>query len=180
MQRRHITTAITLVLLCGILALGLVVGYKSLFKPLPGSDSTPNANPTRSCTSPSGNGNRVRTSQVQVSVFNGGTRAGLAGVTLHQLARRGFQKGDVGNAPSNSKVKHVQVWTTVKHDVAARLVALQFGDRTKIRLKKTDLGPGVDVVVGDGYHGLVDAPRVLKVGKSQRLCVSSVGPSPNS
>jgi LytR cell envelope-related transcriptional attenuator len=180
MQRRHITTAITLVLLCGILVLGLVVGYKSLFSPLPGSDTTPSANPTRSCTSPQGKGNRVRTSQVQVSVFNGGTRSGLAGTTLHQLARRGFQKGDVGNAPANAKVKHVQVWTTEKHDAAAKLVALQFGDKTKIQVKKTDLGPGVDVVVGDGYHGLVAAPRVLKVGKAQRLCLSSASPSANS
>lgn len=180
MQRRHVTTAITLLLLCGILVLGLVVGYKTLFSPLPGKD-TNKADPTPSCSAQQGGkGQKVKTSQIQISVFNGGTRDGLAGVTLNQLARRGFQKGEVGNAPSGAKVRSVQVWTTDKNDAAARLVALQFGDKTQVHVKKADLGPGIDVVLGNGYHGLVHAPRTIKVRKSQNACVSSATPTTNS
>ena len=36
MGSRHITTAVTLVVLVGILALGLFVGFRQLFAPLPG------------------------------------------------------------------------------------------------------------------------------------------------
>jgi hypothetical protein len=171
MGRRHLTTAITLLVLVGILVLGVILGVNTLLAPLPG-DSSPAAEPSPTCTTQTvKKGQRIRATQVQVSVFNAGTRAGLADKTMGLLTARGFKKGTVGNASSAKRVKKVQVWTTRPNDPAAKLVARQFGRSTVVHQTKTDLGPGVDVVVGNAFHKLVKAKHVLVVRKSSSVCV---------
>ena len=74
MGRRHLTTAITLLVLVGILVVGFLIGTKSLFAPLPG-DANPKADPSPTCSPKSvKKGQAIRSAQVQVSVFNGGSR----------------------------------------------------------------------------------------------------------
>ena len=170
MARRHLTTAITLLVLLGILTLGLVVGMKTLFAPLPESkDAAAAPSPTCS-TEQVKKGERLRSKQVVVSVYNAGTRSGLAGKTLHALARRGFKKGEVGNAPRRADPKFVQVWTTEKRDAAARLVALQFGRRTVVKVVKKDLSDGVDIILGNDFRGLAKADRSIRVNTRQQVC----------
>lgn len=173
MGRRHLTTAITLLVLCGILALGFVVGYRELFAPIPDDTAadTPAASPSPSCTTePVQQGERIRSRDVQVSVFNAGQRAGLANETMGKLTHRGFKRGRVGNAPDGAKLRFVQVWTTDKHDAEARLVARQFGTHTLIKVTDQDLGPGIDVLVGNDFRGLRKAKRSLVVHRPQRVC----------
>lgn len=168
MSGRHVTTGVTLLVLLGILVAGGLYGLDALFKPLPGDSSGKAAG----CSTTSiKKGQRIRAHQVQVSVFNAGTRSGLADETLGALRARGFRKGEAGNAPSGAKVKRVQVWTTQRNDAAARLVAQQFGRATKVRFVDTDLGPGVDVVVGNRFGKLVKAKRVLVVKKPAAACL---------
>jgi hypothetical protein len=170
MRRRHITTAITMLVLVGI----VLVGVNSLFAPLP--EEEPAASPSPTCTVRAvKKGQRITPGQVQVSVFNGGDRSGLAGDTMQALARRGFKRGSVGNAPESTRVRRVQVWTTLRNDDAARLVALQFGRTTRIRISATDLGPGVDVVVGDGFDKLARGRRFVIVQRSSSVCVPLPG-----
>jgi len=172
-------TAVTLLVLVGILVVGVLVGIDNLLAPLPGSGS-PAADASPSCSPKTvKKGQRIRATQVQVSVFNGGTRSGLADDTLGALAKRGFKRGEVGNAPSDIKVKRVQVFSTEKNDVTALLVAHQFGKGTTVRYTATDLGPGIDVVVGNHFHKLAKAKRVLVVSKSSSVCVP-VTPSPST
>jgi LytR cell envelope-related transcriptional attenuator len=169
---RHLTTAVTLVVLLGVLAVGAVVGARTLFAPLPSVKAT--ESPSPSCaTRTVKKGQRFTASQVQVSVFNAGTRAGLAQDTLSSLRKRGFKAGAVGNAPETSRVKVAQVWTTTADDTAARLVARQFGRSIKVRVVHRNLGPGVDVVVGDGLGHLVKAPRVMVAKKATSVCERS-------
>ena len=97
MRRRHITTAVTLLVLVGILAAGAVIGIRSLLAPI--HDDTSDAAPSCS-TKDVRRGQRISARQVAVSVYNAGTRAGLADETMGVLTGRGFQKGSVGNAPS--------------------------------------------------------------------------------
>jgi predicted secreted protein len=175
MTRRHVTTAVTMVVLIGILVLGVVIGVNSLLAPVPSND-TPSASPSPTCvTKTVRKGQRIRPAQVQVSVFNGGTRGGLAGQTMKALAKRGFTQGRVSNAPATAKVRRVQVWTTVRNDDAARLVALQFGRLTRVHVVRVDLGPGVDVVVGDSLHKLGKGKRFVVVKKSSSVCVPIPG-----
>ena len=169
MRRRHLTTAVTLLVLLGILTLGVLLGTKSLFAPFPSATPSPSASP--SCAPSSvGRGGRLTTAQVTVSVYNAGTRPGLAGSTQNLLAKRGFGRGALGNAPSTATVRFVQVWTTVKADAAAKLVAAQFGPKTLIKVVKQDLGDGIDVLVGDRFRGLVKAPRSVKVKTVTAVC----------
>jgi hypothetical protein len=171
MRRRQVTTAITMIVLCGVLVLGAVWGFKSLFADIPEA-GLGNADPSPTCKTQKFNaGEPVKAAQIQVSVFNAGDRSGLASETLNDLANRGFKIGDAGNAPSDAKVSRVQVWATNTKDVGAKLVALQFGKGTQVKRSKADLGPGVDVVIGNGYHGLAKAPTSLRATTPEEFCV---------
>lgn len=168
MRRRHLRTAVTLLVLVAVLVVGALVGIRSLLAPLPGDKTAV----TPSCSTKSlRKGQRIATRQVQVSVYNAGTRAGLADETMRVLTGRGFRRGEVGNAPGGSRVRVAQIWTTRQKDAAARLVALQFGPEIKVETKKVDLGPGVDVVVGNDFRRLAPAKRAVVVRNSQSVCL---------
>jgi hypothetical protein len=171
-SRRHVTTAVTLLVLVGILAAGALIGIKSLLAPISETSDTPVCS-----TTPVRKGQRISARQITVNVYNAGTRAGLADETMGVLTNRGFRKGEVGNAPKGTRVTVVQIWSTKGNDAAARLVALQFGRSVRVQVKKTDLGPGVDVVVGDGFRRLVRARRVVVVRNAQSVCLPSARPS---
>lgn len=171
MGRRAITSALTMLALIGLLVLGAVWGWSSLFAPLP-EDATGVEEPAPTCdTQRVRAGEKIRSDQVRVSVFNAGGRSGLAGQTIDALVERGFLPGDVGNAPADLQVRKVQVWSTVKGDPQARLVARQFGRSVKVRFSDEDLGPGVDVVVGDRFRSLARAPRAMRVEEPLEFCV---------
>jgi hypothetical protein len=173
-RRRHVTTGVTLLVLIAILVAGAWIGTRELLAPLPDEES---ASPSPRCaTKALRKGQRISTRQVVVSVFNAGTRAGLADETMGALTNRGFDKGSVGNAPAGSGVKVAQIWTTRGRDAAARLVALQFGPAIKVKIKKVDLGPGVDVVVGNDFRRLAPARRTTVVRNTQRACLPSDRP----
>lgn len=171
MTRRHLTTAVTLAVLCVILVLGAVVGFNALFAPLPGSNDEPTATPSPTCEAvPVKKGQRLRSRQVTVNVFNAGSRSGLASATIDKFRARGFRGGEIGNAPSGSKVRRAQVWVTAEEKAAGKLVARQIGPRVPVVTPDEDLAEGVDVVVGDGFRALVKAPRSIVVKKAQGGC----------
>jgi hypothetical protein len=153
-----------MVVLCTILVVAAVVGFNTLFAPLPGDDEEPAAAPSKSCAvEPVEEGRRLRSRQVVVNVFNAGTRAGLAGTTMDALRARGFRGGTIGNAPDGTKVQRVQVWIAAGEEDAGRLVARQFGPRTPVQTPDDDAVDGIDVVVGNKFRSLKRAPRSIKV-----------------
>lgn len=163
MTGRHVTTAITMLVLCMILVIAGVVGFNALFAPLPGSDE-PAATPSESCAvEPVKEGRRLRSRQVVVNVFNAGNRGGLAGTTMDALRARGFRGGTIGNAPDGTKVRRVQVWIAEGEEDAGWLVARQFGPRTPVLTPDDDIVDGIDVVVGNSFRALKRAPRSIRV-----------------
>jgi hypothetical protein len=168
--RRTGLAGITFLVLFAILALGLLVGWKAISAPIPGlSEETASDGP--SCREGLAPGDVVRTGDVTVSVFNAGSRSGLADQTLGELTARGFIKGEVGNAPGElGNVRIVRVLAPNRNDPAAQLVARQFGPDTLVQPRDEDLGPGVDVIVGDKFSGLVKAPRKLKAQTAGSGC----------
>ncbi len=170
MTGRHLTTAVTLLVLCGLLLIAAVVGAKALLSPFPGSSAAPSAAASPSCTVKSvRKGQKILARQVVVSVFNAGNRPGLADLTLNRLHRRGFQRGTTGNI--TAMVRFVQVWTTHKQDPTATLVARQFGPGTLVRVTKQNLGPGIAVVVGNDFNGLQKAPSTITAHTRQQVCL---------
>ena len=173
-MRRQVTSTITMLVLIGLLGAGAVWGWQQLFAEVPGLGG-PKAQicSTREVKG----GEKINTRQVTVSVFNGGTKSGMAGKTQDMLAKRGFGKGNVGNAPSDVQVRKVQVWSTVENDGEAELVARQFGKDVKVAVSEQDLGPGVDVIIGNAFRRLVKAPRTIELQHPEKVCVPA-GQSP--
>jgi hypothetical protein len=170
MASRQALSAVTLAALVGLLVVGAFVGWRTLTAPVPeGADTTQAAGP--GCDDGVARGDVIRPPDVTVSVYNAGTRAGLAGQTMSQLEARGFIPADVGNAPEDLQdVDFVRVLAPSKEDPAARLVALQFGQNTLVEPVEENLGPGVEVVVGDRFVGLVKAPLKLRARVSGSGC----------
>ena len=168
MSGRKITTAVTLVALLLVLIGMAAYGYEQLTKPLP---SRPSAEETCSGAEKAVQG-FLRRNQVQVSVFNAGNREGFAGITLEKIVDAGYRAGNAGNAPKSAEVRRAVVWTTEPNDPAAKLVARSLGPRVKIDVTETDLGPGIDVIVGNKFKG-VDrkAPRRIRLADPVEKCV---------
>lgn len=159
-EDRRSLSAITLLVLLGVLGIFLLVGWRTVTAPGPwGADEPTGAG----CVDGLSKGDLVRTSDVTVSVYNAGTRSGLAGRTQEELLARGFLPGDLGNAPDDiGKVRLVAVLAPNREDPAAMLVARQFGAKVTVRPYDKDLGSGVEVVVGDRFRGLAPAPRRMR------------------
>lgn len=175
MGRQQLVAAVTMLVLLGILVASAMLGWRFLVGDADDGEPAANGSPSPSACAPEKleRGERVKTSQVRVSVYNAGTRSGLANTTLDTLLRRGFVAGEAGNAPKGTKVPGVEVWTTTKDDPRAQLVALQFGKKTPVKVVKEELGPGVDVIVGNRHRALVKAPRFVQVkAPKAEVCVS--------
>ena len=109
---------------------------------------------------------------MQVSVFNAGNREGFAGFTLEKIVDAGYRAGNAGNAPKSAEVRRAVVWTTDENDPAAKLVAMSLGRRVKIEVTETDLGPGIDVIVGNKFKGLNrKAPKRIRLADPVEKCV---------
>lgn len=152
-MKRHAVTAVTLTVLVTLLVIAGSWGWRALFSPV--RDPEPAAAPPPSVCGQAGKDGtlRLRAKNVTVSVFNAGTRPGLASSTRSKLAARGFQPGEAANAPPDISIRFVQVWSTRRNDPAARLVAKQFGPDTLVKFTDDDLGPGIDVIVGNDFRG---------------------------
>lgn len=169
---RKAVSAVTMVVLIGLLVAGAWYGWQSMSAPLPGRDDEAEETPTApTCPGAVAKGDIVSADDITVSVYNAGSRSGLADQTLTEMAGRGFNRGEVGNAPSEFEgVRFVRVLAQAKRDPVARLVALQFGRDTLVQPVGDDLGPGVEVIVGDDFAGLVDARQRLRARRASPGC----------
>lgn len=171
MGTRKAISAVTILVLIGLLVAGAYYGWQSISAPLPGDDEPESTERRPRCEDGFARGDVVQTKDVTVSVYNAGSRSGLADQTRSELTARGFIPGDVGNAPAElEEVRFVRVLAPSAKDPTARLVALQFGRNTYIEPVEQDLGPGVEVIVGDDFVGLVEARAKIKARRSGSGC----------
>jgi hypothetical protein len=161
-NRRAISAATLAVMAVATLVMA-VWGYHALTSPVAKSDPVTTRSDTPACT---GSRGKVQRSDVTVSVFNAGSRAGRAQSTLDLLENAGFRAGAVGNAPAGSHVSRAEVHTTRAGDPQARLVALALGAHTRVVVAPV-VGPGLDVLVGDKFKKLdAGAPRSVPAAAS--------------
>ena len=159
MTNRRVLSAVTLVVLLGILVTGAYIGWKRLSEPV-GETQAPKKTAGPHCDAGVSKGDVVRTRDVTVSVYNAGDRTGLASQTMSELEATGVHRRRGGQRPERPRRRDRKCgsWRAPRPDPAARLVARQFGKHTLIQAVKRDLGPGVEVIVGDDFVGLVKAP----------------------
>lgn len=156
---RKIRTAVTMLVLVGILCAGAWYGWKGLTAE-PDADVEPEATPSAECTTPKPV--TARAKNTLVSVYNAGAPTGTGGQVMDALNSRGFDRGDIDDAPRGIEVRGVVVWTDQPDSAAARLVARHLR-RAKIRERVNIPGPGVNIFYGTEFNGLRKGPRKLTV-----------------
>lgn len=170
MISRTVTTAVSLVVATVVLCVMAVWGYHAATAPVPGDDTTASSGPT--CPEEDQKVRKyVRRGEVTVSVYNSGKRSGRAQDTMDLLEAAGFKPGEVGNAPDGVEVARAVVYTTEGDDPAAQLVAQALGRNTAVERTDEELGPGIDVVIGDKFNRLDGkAPRRLELPDPEVSC----------
>lgn len=165
---RRVTTTITMLALVLVLGVMAVWGFKEATKPVRTSPSG-----EASCSKAETSVRKVLARQdIQVSVYNASTRKGLATQVLARFEALGFDPGEAGNAPGSVKVVASQVMTNQADDQAAQLVAKTLGKGTQVVRTDDEMGPGVDVIVGQSFRRLNPAaPRTVRLAKPQQSCI---------
>jgi hypothetical protein len=170
MSRRALTTTVTLECLMGVLVLMAVWGVKAATAPIAG-DSAPAADGPTCSSADQHVAKYLRRGDVTVSVYNSGQTAGRARSTMDLLEQAGFKVGEVNNAPDGLRADRATVYSTKADDPAAELVARALGRATQVVHTDDDLGPGVDVVIGDKFRRLdAKAPKRLPLPKPVVTC----------
>jgi hypothetical protein len=156
-------SAITLAALGVLLVLAGAWGWNAATEPLPAKVDTP------LCTTQTiAAGAKVFPQDVTVSVYNAGTREGLAGRVMQSFLDDGFAEGNSGNT-SAGKVANVEIWTAEPTNPAVQLVASRLGHDVDIQ-RRDGLGAGVTVVVGDDFTALVKGERSQVAADDAQIC----------
>ena len=157
-----VRSAVTLSVLCVLLAVAAIWGWSAATDPLPAKVDT------AICVDkefPAGT--KVFPQDVTVSVYNAGTREGLAGRVMALLTEDGFNEGTSGNV--EARVDTVQIWTLEPENPAVALIATRFGEDVDIE-RRNPPGVGVAVVVGDGFEDLVEGKKTVVVEADAEIC----------
>jgi hypothetical protein len=159
---RGVQTAITLSVLCVVLAVAALWGWRATMTPLPAKVDTPVCVEKKIPA-----GTKIFPQDVTVSVFNAGDREGLAGRTMQLFTESGFAEGNSGNV--SAQVAVVQIWTLEPDSPAVQLVASRLGDDVEIE-RRNPPGVGVVVVVGDRFEALVKGSRTVVAEADVEVC----------
>jgi hypothetical protein len=160
---RIVRTPLTLLILLGILCYGAWWGYTNVLKPV-------DPLPPEPCVEQSLANSQLRSSQVIVSVYNGGDRRGLAGDVGRALRDKGFRVQRTAN--TGEKIKQTVIVGANAKNPEVLLVKGFFKDATVRVDKRTD--GTVDVLVGDKYAGFNKKAPTVVVVKSAKACLPSV------
>ena len=157
-------STLTLAALAVVLALAAAWGWTAATAPFPGKVDTP------LCVSRSIDaGSKIYPQDVAVSVYNAGTRDGLAGRTMQTLTDRGFAEANSGNVHTRSKVGAAEIWTKAPDSPAVHLVATYLGPGVRIE-RRESIGVGVVVVVGDKFQRVVKGKKSVVAKKAATIC----------
>ena len=160
----------TLVVLLGLLVAGACIGWRTLSAPLAEERRAGHQRPRPACDRGWTRDSSGRATSRSASTTPAAGPGSPARPRRSSTAR-GFIPGDVGNAPAGlGDVHFVRVLAADRQDPAARLVALQFGQHTLVQAPTATSAPGVDVVVGDDFVGLVKAPEGITARRAGSGC----------
>lgn len=168
----RLRSALTIVVMCLMLLAGGAWALKVTKSPLP---EPPKADTSLCKDVTLKPGDKLTPDMVTVSVFNSGTRAGLAQRTLGLFTDQGFGAGKLGNA-KDAGVKKAEIWSENPDDPAVRLVASRLPG-AEIN-EGPALGPGVVVLVGDKFSGLAKGRAAIPVTAEFSVCVPKASPTP--
>ena len=157
-------------LISGLLAIVIMAlwGFAELTTPFPSSSTTGCAKADQVVTK------TLTRSEVTISIYNAGAKAGTAARFSTLLSRLGFQVATVGNAPSGVTVPVTEVVGPTITDPATKLVAATFGSTATVTNDPSlQLGPGVNLFLGPRHGNLVKhPPREVELATPTITCLS--------
>jgi len=157
---RAVRTPFTLLVLLGILCYGAWWGYGNVIREVPPAPPAP-------CVNQKLPKNQLKTSQVSVSVFNGGEKVGLAGDVGRALRERGFKVQTTTN--TLQKVQKTVIIGAGAKNPEVLLVKAFFKD-SEVKADKRRDG-SVDVLVGNRYGGFDRKASTTYTVKSAKACL---------
>lgn len=160
----RIRSAITMVALVVLLLGGVAWAWSAVSEPFPEREEA-----ALCSTKQLSQGDKVYPDQVTVSVLNAGDREGLADRTMTALADAGLARGELGNAPEDAEVNSVQIWSEDMDNPGVKLVLSFLGKGAKVVRRDAPL-PGVNVVVGEDFPGVIEGRKSYPVGDSATIC----------
>lgn len=157
-------SALTLVVLALLVVVGVSWGFAQVTEPFPGKVDAP------ICVDTSFAANeRIYPQDVTVSVLNASKREGLASRTMEEFLSDGFAEGQTLNAPDQTSVTRVEIWTTDADNPAVLLVRSRLGQAEV--LEKDDPGAaGIVVVVGDDFEETFEGRRSIVTDREIVVC----------
>jgi hypothetical protein len=162
-------TPVTLLILLGILCYGAYWGYTNVLAPVPPPPPTP-------CVDQTVQGGKLKSSQVTVSVFNGGDRKGLAGDVGRAMRDRGFKVVKTTNTAE--KVQQTVIVGADPKAPEVLFVRTFFKGATVRGDKRAD--HSVDILVGNKYGGFNKGAKKTYAVKAGTVCLPQQSASPST
>ena len=172
--REHSRSAITLAALAAIFLLAVVWAWAKVTAPFPEKVVPAACNDTLISA-----GDELAPPQVLVTVLNAGGANGLAGKTMTRLTGFGFAAGKKGNLSVGGGPIAAQVWAKDPNDPAAVLLASYLGKGVEIVDKASDY-PGITIVVGKRFHGVVKGRKTVTAKKDSYVCTPPLSSQPEA
>ena len=147
-DQRHQRTAITMLVLAGLVFIAGWYGWDSITDPDESSDraSAPTCQPAAPTDAPP-------PAEIELNVYNATDRNGLASSIAREMRTRGFAILDVANDPSGREITGTaEVRAHLDSQAAASLVMAQVPGAVFIADNRTD--GTVDLVVGTAFEAL--------------------------
>lgn len=167
---RMVRTPITLLILLGVLCYGAWWGYKNVLAEIPPP-------PPEACVQQKVAKGELKTSQVVVSIYNGGDKRGLAADIGRQMRERGFKVRSTDN--TLEKIQKTVIIGAGAKDPEVILVKSFFKDSV-VTIDKNKTDHSVDVMVGTRYAGFNSKAKTSLPVKATTVCLpaQSKPPSP--
>lgn len=165
---RAVRTPLTMLVLLAVLCYGAWWGYSNVIREVPPAPPAP-------CVEQELPKNRLKSSQVTVSVYNGGDKRGLAGDVGRALRERGFRVQTTTN--TLQRVRKTVIVGASKKNPEVLLVKSFFKDAEVKADKRVD--GSVDVLVGNRYGGFNKKAKTTYTVKSAKACLPPQ-PSPTA
>ena len=159
---RIVRTPITLLLLLGVLCYAAWWGYTNVLRPIPPAPAQP-------CVDQRLTKGQLKSSQVTVKVFNGGSKRGLAGDVGRALRDRGFNV--IRTTNTAEKISKTVIVGADPKNPEVLLVKGFFKEAVVKGDKRAD--HTVDILVGNKYGGFNKSAKRTYTVDADTLCLPS-------
>jgi len=145
---RHLRSGVTMLLLVGLVLGGALFGWKAVNSDSSATTSTAAPNAVECGVPPAA----VTPAELQVNVYNGTSRNGLAAATAEQVTAQGFVVLGIDNDPKGERITDVAVIRGAENSASAYLLMAYVPGATFTPDGRAD--GTLDLVVGDLFQAI--------------------------